>query len=195
MRSENVTFLILNNNLIIKQNEEIEILSLDDNVIKNGRINNIKNFITIFNKAKIIKNSNKKIAGDNFHFIYFAEYTELELTTIKNFFKDYGYDKLKAVNFANLLSFPRSTMYFVKDIEQIYIYTINNFMDINSKLYENNKDDFFKMLIKNFNFKELLLLGYRDLEYFKDVENKYQKKCYILDDDITFIFNLLSKRN
>ena len=194
MKTKDVIVFILNNNLVVKKDEQIEKLELDSKIMKYGRINDIKELFKLFNKSSILKASNKKIFSDNLYFIYFSNYTDLELNTLKTAFNEYGFDKANLICFANLLKYPRSTMYLVSDVSKYHIYTVDNFEVINNELFK-NIDDFIQILIKKYQFKELILIDNNHLDYFKEVEQKYKIKCYVLDNDENYIFKLFMERN
>ena len=194
MKAKDVIVFILNNNLVVKKDEQIEKLELDSKIMKYGRINDIKELFKLFNKSSILKASNKKIFSDNLYFIYFSNYTDLELNTLKTAFNEYGFDKVNLICFANLLKYPRSTMYLVSDVSKYHIYTVDNFEVINNELFK-NIDDFIQILIKKYQFKELILIDNNHLDYFKEVEQKYKIKCYVLDNDENYIFKLFMERN
>lgn len=194
MKAKDIIIFILNNNLIVKKDEQIERHKLDVKIIKYGRINDIKELFKLFNKSSILKASNKKIFSDNLYYIYFSDYTDLELSALKTAFNEYGFDKVNLICFANLLKYPRSTMYLVNDISKYCIYTVSNFEVINSELFK-NIDDLVQLLLRKYQFKELILIDNNHLDYFKEVEQKYKIKCYVLDNDENYIFKLFTERN
>lgn len=194
MKTKEVVMFILNNALFIKKEEQVEKLNVDKGILKYNRINNVKSLFKLFNNSKILKSSNKKLFSDKLYFIYFNDYTNLELQTLKNSFIEYGFDNINFLFFGDLLKYSRSTLYVIDDTNKYYIYTVDNYEVIN-KYFNNNNDQFFKLLISNYQFKEVILLFNNDLGYFKDIEQKYKVKCYVLDNDENYIFNLFTERN
>ena len=71
---------------------------------------------------------------------------------------------------------------------------MDNFEVINSELFK-NIDDLVQFLLRKYKFKELILIDNNHLDYFKEVEQKYKIKCYVLDNDENYIFKLFMERN
>ena len=103
LNKNKIYFLVYNDNIYIKKNKNIINIPLENNIIKNGRVNNVKKLISNLKKCKLVKDSFFKIISDSYVFIYFSNYNDYEINNIKNDFQDNGIERIKLVDYHKLI--------------------------------------------------------------------------------------------
>ncbi len=125
MKKNKILFMIYDSKVYIKKNNDIVFLPIDKDVISNGRINNIKKLIKTLKKSKLVLSSFFKIVNDYFVFIYFANYNNYELSNIKSYFKENGFENIELMDSIKLLTQDYIPFIMLND-NYYYIFDKNN---------------------------------------------------------------------
>ena len=176
MRSNNIVIIIYNYQIYIECNNDIDVINIDKNIIKEGRINNIKEFINCLKQSKIIKTSSFKLVDDNILMLYFGNYNDMELNNILNGFKDKGYEKVKLKHISKVLD--SSYSYLFHSNGYYYLFDIDNYV-LYSKFLNSSLLDLNKNYIMDYNsYQKLSLFDSKNIYYISNVY-QYIKSCLI----------------
>ena len=176
MKSNNIVIIIYNYQIYIDCNNKLDVIDIDKNTIKEGRINNIKRFINYMKQSKIIKTSSFKLVNDNILILYFGNYNDMELNNILNAFKDEGYEKVKLQHISKVLDsnygylFNSNGYYYLIDIDNYVLY---------SKYLDSSLLDLNKTYIMDYNsYQKLSLFDNKNIYYINDI-HQYIKSCLV----------------
>lgn len=173
MKKEVITIIIVDNKLYIYKNF-LEIIPLNNKIIKNGRINNYELLFENMDNSKILKRSHLKLFNDQINIIICGIYNDCEKKLLHQKLKEYGFEKVLLFELKNLLNYSLNYTYILWDVDLYRIYN-------NDKIIElKNLNDF------DFNNPVILL----------NDDNFFCKKSnfYLVTDYLKYIYNLFTKR-
>ena len=176
MKSNNIYIFLYHNNIYIICNNNIDIITTTKEIIKEGRINNIKLFIKYLKDSLIIKKSSLKLVDDIITIIYFGNYNDDELYNIAHYFKEYGYEKIKLIPIKNIID--NSYNYLLYNNDYYLLIEDNISYLIHPKLYNDNLINIDKTYLMD------------DDSFLKD-----NKNCYLISDLPKYLIRTITKRN
>ena len=176
MKSNNIYIFLYHNKIYIICNNNIDIITTTKEIIKEGRINNIKLFIKYLKDSLIIKKSSLKLVDDIITIIYFGNYNDDELYNINHFFKEYGYEKIKLIPIKNIIDNSYNYLFYNNDYYLLIEDNISYL--IHPKLYNDNLINIDKTYLMD------------DDSFLKD-----NKNCYLISDLPKYLIRIITKRN
>ena len=169
MKKNRIVFLIYNDYLYIKKDNQIDKMPIEKNTIKNGRINSIS-----LKKSQLVLKSIFKIVNDSYIFIYFADYNDYELNNIVNDFKENGIEDIRLVDYQKILNRDYSYIFFNND----YFFIVDKSKEMNNKLSDYLKYTNRKLLTDKYTYNLLSL-------------NMDTSACFIIDSVPNYIFKYI----
>ena len=168
--------------------------SLDDNILKNGKIANIKRFIEQFKVMIRTNRINISLFGTSIKVIINPSYTNADIEVLKNILENLGFNKISIINETKLYKLNKHNAYLNYNNEY-YILTFINIYD-KKEFYLIEQNFFDKKELQKFtrcklSNKDLLVFGLnKEIDEF--VEN-YGDNAYHFNNDETYLIDLISK--
>lgn len=161
--NKNVLYLVDDYLLLYsKNNQQILKYKVGNKALKNGKIANVKNFLTSYKKFIKENNLNNNIFGDTLYIIVNPSYTKVDIDVLTNVFKSLNYRKVFIINEMKLYNLNVNNAY----INYNNSYTIISYMDIykvkHSFILENeffNQENIISILKNNFKKRSVYFFG------------------------------------
>lgn len=194
MTTNNVLYIA--DDMILLKNKkyhDIIITKLNKKIVSLGRIANITNFMKEYENILKTHNLNNSILGETIKIIVGPDYTNTDITILKNIFTNFNYRKIYIIKETKLYKLKETNAYLnVYDNYQHLIY-LDKYKKVNSlvlptKLFKSSNDlmKYIKYIIED---KELYLLGSGELlkEIFNTFEEQYNNKTYLFSNHSLYL--------
>lgn len=165
-----------------------------DNVLKNGKIANIKKFNEQFKRILNDNHINISIFGATIKVIVNPSYTNADVEVLKNVLENLGFNKISVINEIRLYKLNKHNAYLNYNNEYalltfINIYEKKEFYIIEKSIF--NAKELKKFTKSKIHDKDLLVFGLNNtIDEF--VEN-YGNNCYHFYNDETYLIDLMNK--
>ena len=178
-----------------KKIKKIIIEKINNNIIKNGKINNIEKFIKMYENLIKKYKLNNNIFGETIKIIVNPTYNSADTMLLKSIFEKFNYRKIiienetkyyKINNCNSFLNINNSykILSMLDEYKKIKTYLIPN-----GYFEENDEFEFIKKKIEN---KDIYLLGEGKKleEFFQIFEKKYKNKTYLFNNNETYLLDI-----
>ena len=168
---------------------------INNNIIKNGKINNIEKFIKMYENLIKKYKLNNNIFGETIKIIVNPTYNSADTMLLKSIFEKFNYRKIiienetkyyKINNCNSFLNINNSykILSMLDEYKKIKTYLIPN-----GYFEENDEFEFIKKKIEN---KDIYLLGEGKKleEFFQIFEKKYKNKTYLFNNNETYLLDI-----
>lgn len=176
--------LIYNNNLYFYdfKKGDINIISCDNNCLKDNKIYDLDIFIKTIKANSSIKKITNKLVGENLEFIFWNNYSEVDKKVLIEVFNNLNFSQIELKNIKNYLknTIPNLVVsldgvYYISEIESYF-----NYISHNDSVIETI--DFIK---EKYNIKKYILIGNRSGLSLVDEES------FMYENNKTFFEDLL----
>ena len=178
-----------------EKTKKIIIEKINNNIIKNGKINNIEKFIKMYENLIKKYKLNNNIFGETIKIIVNPTYSSADTMLLKSIFEKFNYRKIiienetkyyKINNCNSFLNINNSykILSMLDEYKKIKTYIIPN-----GYFEENDEFEFIKKKIEN---KDIYLLGEGKKleEFFQIFEKKYKNKTYLFNNNETYLLDI-----
>ncbi len=178
-----------------EKTKKIIIEKINNNIIKNGKINNIEKFIKMYENLIKKYKLNNNIFGETIKIIVNPTYNSADTMLLKSIFEKFNYRKIiienetkyyKINNCNSFLNINNSykILSMLDEYKKIKTYLIPN-----GYFEENDEFEFIKKKIEN---KDIYLLGEGKKleEFFQIFEKKYKNKTYLFNNNETYLLDI-----
>lgn len=187
--------LYITDNYLYLKNKKRDVIKCEvgKGIIYGGKIINVGKFIKLYDKLLSDKHLNNSLFGDTIKVIVLANYSEVDINTLKNILNTFNYRKIMVVSEVKYYKLNNKSCYVNVNDNYLSINYIDEFNRINNIFMERtnfkNNSDLMAYLDYVVEKREVYLLG--DGELIKDIFNlfeaKYNKKTYIFNEAQTYI--------
>ena len=189
MKKKNNIMYLVDNYIYLSNKGHIIKHSLDNNILNNGRIANIKLFIEQYNKLLDKNRISLGIFNEVIDVIINPSYTKADIEVLKNILNSIGYHKVNTINEFRLYKLNKSNAYFNYNNEYYILSFINMYDKKESYLIEANlltEKELIKVIKHKINNKDLLVFGLNDnidmfINNFKNGYHFNNDETYLID--------------
>ena len=158
----------------------------------NGKIENKKKFINIFDKLLTDYNLKNNLFKESITIIINNNYTEEDKLLLKDLFLELNYKNIIFKSETDYLNIKKNILYINYNYSYFYFLFINNIGNVEVNIYQNNYLNrlVIIMLVKKINPKYIFLYG-KNIIDIKDLLNKNKIDYYYYLDSDNLIINLM----
>ena len=178
-----------------EKTKKIIIEKINNNIIKNGKINNIEKFIKMYENLIKKYKLNNNIFGETIKIIVNPTYNSADTMLLKSIFEKFNYRKIIIENEAKYYKINNCNSFLninnsYKILSMLDEYKkIKTYLIPNGYFEENDEFEFIKKKIEN---KDIYLLGEGKKleEFFQIFEKKYKNKTYLFNNNETYLLDI-----
>lgn len=190
---KNIMYLVDNYIFYYNHNNCIK-YKLDNNILKNGKVANIKLFIKQFKELLSKNHINLGVFGQSIMVVVNPCYTEADIEVLKNILENLGFHNISFINEIRLYKLNKNNAYLNYNNDYSLLTIINKYNKKEFYLIEREfflENQFIKFIKSKIKNKDLLVFGlYLNIDEF--VKN-FGNNCYHFSNDETYLIDLLNK--